>query len=86
MCKVLALEVKHKISKDTFNIYINSKKHIKFDYDKTTDTVDGILNELIYAIDDEFDEVTINQLKKDMYILLKSKRINGIYYGDLCRF
>jgi len=80
MCKVLSLEVKHKKLKDTFTISTDSKRSIKFDYDKTTDTVGGILNELVFAIEDEFDELNIKQLQEDMNILLSSKRIGGIYY------
>lgn len=82
MCKVLALEVKHKKVKDSFKISLDSKRKIQFDYDKTSDTVTGILNELIFAIEDEFDEYDIEKLKRDMNILLKSKRIGGIYYDE----
>ena len=82
MCKVLALEVKHQQLKDIFKISINSKKFVQFEYDKKSDTVEGILNELVYAMNDEFDEANIKQLKAGMYLLLKSKRINGIYYDD----
>lgn len=82
MCKVLALEVNHKKVKDTFKILTDGKRSIQFDYDKTLDTVTGILNELVFAIDDEFDELNIEQLKEDMNILLTSKRIGGIYYDE----
>lgn len=83
MCKVLALEVKHKKLKDTFKISTDGKKSIQFDFDKTSDTVSGILNELVFAIDDdEFDELNIKQLQEDMNILLSSKRIGGIYYDE----
>lgn len=82
MYKMLAMETKCKNLKDTFRIYINSKKIIQFEYDKHSDTVDGILNELVSVIDDEFDELNINQLKEDMNLLLKSNRINAVYYDN----
>ena len=80
MYKMLAL--KYKSLKSIFRISLNSKKSIQFEYDETSDTVDGILKELVSVIDDEFDELNIKQLKSDMHLLLKSKRINAIYYDD----
>ena len=82
MCKVLALEVNHAKLKDTFIISLDSKKNIKFDFDKSHDTVVGILNELVCVIDDELDEFNIEKIKADMNVLLTSKRIGGIYYDE----
>jgi hypothetical protein len=77
MCKILSLKVNHNNCKDSFKISLDNRKKIEFEFDKTYDTVNGIVNELVITIDEN---LNIEQLKKDMNILLKSKRIYSIYY------
>lgn len=77
MCKIISLKVNHNNFKDSFKISLDNRKQIEFDFDKTYDTVNGILNELVTNIDVN---LNIEQLKKDMNILLNSKRIGCIYY------
>lgn len=80
MCKIISLKVNHNNNfKDSFKLSLDNRKKIEFDFDKTHDTVNGILNELVTTIDENFN---IEQLKKDMNILLKSKRIDCIYYEE----
>lgn len=80
MCRVLALKVKHKQIKDIFQMELDNKKTIKFEFDKTSDTVNGIVDELISTLEYTFND--IDQVKKDMQILVKSNRIGGIYYDS----
>ena len=77
MCKILSLKVNHNNCKDSFKISLDNRKKIEFEFDKTYDTVNGIVNELVITINEN---LNIEQLKKDMNILLKSKRIYSIYY------
>lgn len=79
MCKIISLKVDHINYKDYFKISLDNKKKIEFEFDKTYDTVNGIVNELVITIDEN---LNIEQLKKDMNILLKSKRIYSIYYEE----
>lgn len=79
MCKIQSLRVNHSHLKDSFKISLDNRKKIEFDFDKSYDTVDEILNELVETIDEN---LNIDQLKNDMNILLKSKRIVTIYYEE----
>lgn len=78
MCRVLALKVKHEKIKDVFQMKLDNNKTIKFEFDKTSDTVNGIVDELISTLQYTFND--IEQVKKDMQILVKSNRIGSIYY------
>lgn len=78
MCKIKSISILHKAYADEFQLYLDNKKIILFEYNKNSDMIDDVLNELSIAIEDKL--CNIEEVKKDMQTLINSKRVNAFCY------